>query len=474
MANNDDFAGPHQLIEPGEYPCTWFVDGRQIPGSVELKANQPPVGFARFDLSALTVNAESGEGQQVWPANTDYARVDGYLEDRSLTVVLLDVLANNWYMERTTFHARFALVGTLNRDDAIRFNRARFQITGLHKFSGITPLSKNYFPTKLEGDVKWAAHSTGENLRKEWSADGASIAFKYFPTMRTHDPYQFIIKFAPWLMISVDEPVTVEEFWTPWCQALQALTAAATGQPERVTYLELRTEDDELAIVFASPISQEPYHCPKRNLMDRVAFTASDEGYDLIESVITWHDLRKAEHALIAGFNPKILTNDQHPRSRVLQLLQWLEASYGFEQKQQTSERQEKHTNERDELLKQLKLLVDNGALDNKHLKFAKQNVSKYVNPGLADALHVFIERYPELEIENRLAALPLVVRILRDNESAGVIDAVRITRNGLSHGTADYDVNQLRGMSDVLYILVRAEFLRLLGGTFDARSIGE
>lgn len=129
------------------------------------------------------------------------------------------------------------------------------------------------------------------------------------------------------------------------------LTSAATGQAETVTSVQFGGGPTRV-IMYASPITQEPYYT--RRPSDVPGFTVIRRGVcqlPLIEALSKWRNLEGAGHPLIVGFTPGALDPEQRPGSRVQTLLQWFEASYGYEHRERIEKQQERYTARRAELL---------------------------------------------------------------------------------------------------------------------------
>ncbi len=181
--------------------------------------------------------------------------------------------------------------------------------------------------------------------------------------------------------------------------------------------------------------------------------------------------LGSAGHPLIVGYNIIALGDDQHPQARLLLLLQWLEASYGFDQRAKFDAQQEKHTVERTSLLAKLKTMKDNGELTRQEWKLAKR-IPRFAQPSLGEALSHYLKLHNDLDVSAKLDKTTLIKEVIATSEATNVTEALTKVRNGLSHGTATYDAIQLLDVVQDLHPLVRAEYLRLLGGSFNADSL--
>jgi hypothetical protein len=71
------------------------------------------------------------------------------------------------------------------------------------------------------------------------------------------------------------------------------------------------------------------------------------------------------------------------------------------------------------------------------------------------------------VNLERELEESALVRSVRSNNEAVTTtLDAIRIARNGLSHGTTAYDRRELAEAANILERVVRGHLLRLLGAT--------
>ena len=125
---------PHGAVKPGSYNCTWHLDGREVPGTVELAGGRFPHGTAKFMLASCAI-----PHGLAFPRIEQRDRVEGFIDDVGRTIVLVGVGVATLRENATVLDADYALVGRgLDRDDDLRFHEVRFQTTGL-ELSRVSP-----------------------------------------------------------------------------------------------------------------------------------------------------------------------------------------------------------------------------------------------------------------------------------------------------------------------------------------------
>ncbi|MFW0797778.1 hypothetical protein AAFP30_28520 [Gordonia sp. CPCC 205515] len=454
--NHVDVAGS---IPPGEYPCIWSVDGRDVSGSIDLRGNGAPVGTARVVLDPNVTRL---------PYERTYAVLRGFIEDQNAYVALTEVAAVTWFGGQALLHAAAAIVGRGQPlPDDLRFDQMTAQVTNLDYFSGVAPLSNQEIPTSEGSHRRWGATAT--ELSREWLGTRGSATFCY-SYKSTIDPFLLSVRFAPWLVIKSSEPLDVRVWHEQWCYPLVQLIAASTGKPEKLTHMRVGRLDGTEYTVYAKPITQQPYNAVKQSRL-LLAFTADDRQFSLASALEKWGDLHDDGHPLMLGYNAFALAPDQNPRGRLLLLLQLLEASYGFENRDQVEIDQIAHGEDRAALIEKLRAMRDEQILTSREFLLAK-SMPKVVYPTLERALRHYLNEHSNLSTEIHLAEIPAVAALISANGASSTIDALRVIRNGLSHGTVNYSDDDLRELTKYLHPVARAEFLRLLGATFEPKSL--
>lgn len=470
MSSDDiDNAAPSRAVKPGVYDCTWTIDGHSVQGTIELAGGKFPHGTAKFTLASCAI-----PNGWAFSRTEQRDRVTGYIDTVKESVVLVGVTVSTVWENVTYLDADYALVGDgLRNDPDLVFHEVRFQTTGLELLAGFTPLTHVAFPVEYDARVmKWTAKCEG-GMAREWNDENLSAGLDFASSATVSDAYRFGVKFAPWATVKSLEGHTVREWYRGWCGDLLTLVSAATGRAESLTHMHF-ARNGATVTVFSRGVSQSPYYA-SQDRRTQVCYRVGGEGNDsLLDVLRRVQDRREEGHPLIDGYDPVVLSRAQHPRSRVLQLVQWIEAAHGFETRATWERRVAEHTAKRDDLLAALTAACDDGVLTTKQLRFAKSAIGKYPFSSLDEALAVVFDRHPGIEIRRRLGDLPLIQEQLARDDCGSVENAIRLIRNGLSHGTVDYDAGQLDRLADVLRHLVRADYLWLLGCDYEHEMIFE
>ncbi|UQE75112.1 hypothetical protein MYK68_00210 [Gordonia sp. PP30] len=381
-------------------------------------------------------------------------------------MTFFDVRLTAEFTGRTRIAGAVALVSKTELPDDIAFTSMTTQVTQIERFSGLAPIDSH---TLSRGAPREFGITT-TTMRREWPGDEMSATF-YYGYRSSIDPFILSVRFTPWIEFTSSTPMDATAWLRRWCLPLVELISVATGAREKSTLVRLETSGDEktTASIFSNPVSQEPYYCAKKS-SDILAFTASAEDFSLVQALTLWNELHGSGHPLIVGYNVIALGDDQHPQARLLLLLQWLEASYGFDHRSKFDAQQEKHTAERTSLLDKLKTMKDNGELTRAEWKLATR-IPRFAQPSLGEALSHYFKLHNDLDVAAKLDRATLIREVIATSDATNVIEALIEVRNGLSHGTATYDAFQLLDVVQDLHPLVRAEYLRLLGGSFNADS---
>lgn len=222
--------------------------------------------------------------------------------------------------------------------------------------------------------------------------------------------------------------------------------------------------------VFGWDITQSPQNTSR----DRIEATqtlvnlAADEA-NLLALLQSWRKLSNEHHPLIETYGSMTTTAEQHPRSRVLLLLQALEGLHGFETSEQRAKNEETYAKKREGVLER----AGESQLGAADVKFLKKHVMKRPSSGLLDALGAIFNSLP-VDIRPELDATPLFTSVrsldptLTKEKAEKVL--VRI-RNDLSHGSASYEPWDLKEVADLLERVVRSETLRVIGAPESSRK---
>jgi len=153
------------------------------------------------------------------------------------------------------------------------------------------------------------------------------------------------------------------------------------------------------------------------------------------------------------------VSDDQHPRSRFLLLIQALEGLYGYEHKEEYQRRCEQYAEKRELFLERAKPVISQ-----EDFKFLKKNLLRKPTSGLVGALSAIFKTLPKV-IQDQIDCSQIVIqtRNILDDKRISSAGALTKVRNSLSHGSSAYDPNDLEEICSLLDKIVRAEIFRML-----------
>lgn len=478
------------LVEAGVHRATWTLTNPPdpatwtVPGDVELRRLRRPAG-AVFGTAPTNWVAHEATGirQAGWPQDFDYPLVHGVMNG-GLDVLLLDahltVMGEEPRSElmqfdgaNAYFDAWAALVGRgAPSDGPLLFDTAIIQLPHLEAFAGKSPIADFKFPLDgvYEHEKPEFAATFDKESRQQWRDDGAEVTLYYHLSAEVGGWYSFGVAFSPVVSVKLSQPVPLSEIMAEWAWPLRGLVAAATGRREDISYLtcspiiEGDTRPYELRQyqVFNASITQDPY-TSSNSLRDKdtSAIRVSDD-----ESLLTllrrWQGLKATENPILNTYDITAVGPSQHPRARYLLLLQALEGLCGHEKR--FAERQLRYATDRESVLTRCE-----DQLDASDLKFVKKYLPKRPPQSLDSILSEMLQALP-LDLVPELTRSALVGAVCREDESVNTpLDAIRVARNHLSHGTRTYERQHLAETADIFERAVRGHLLRLLGASTEA-----
>ncbi|BBY99457.1 HEPN domain-containing protein [Mycolicibacterium fallax] len=369
------------------------------------------------------------------------------------------------------FNAWAALVGhAVPATSPVLVDGGVIQVPYLESFAGQSPLAEVHMPFDDpygHDDPTFGAKIEKASLQK-WSDDGAEVSLHYERSTGVHGWYGFGLAFSPVVSVKLTEPISLAEFLTRWAWPLRGLVAAATGRRVDINYLTCvpvidgddRPRKLRHCQVFNASVTQEPY-TSTNSLRDKHVSDVSiaSDGQSLLELLRGWQALLADENPILNTYDITAVGRNQHPRARYLLLLQALEGLCGHEKR--FEEAQSKFSAKRESALARCKELLDGATF-----KFVKKSLPKRSPLGLDSVLREMFGELP-VDVEPELAGGALVKSVRADDPNINsTLDALRVVRNGLSHGTKTYDRRELSEAADVLERVVRAHLLRLLGAS--------
>jgi hypothetical protein len=478
------------IIEAGTHRTTWTLTkppdpaAWAVPGEVELLALRHP-GGSIFGVAPANWATDEATGQRGsrWPQNFEYPLIYGEMNG-GLDVILLDAQLTVFGEKPRTgvmhfeganayFDAWAALVGHgAPRSGPLMVDSGIIQVPHLEAFANKSPIAKKRLPRHnlYETENPEFGATIDQSSLQKWKDDGAEVALYYQLSAETGGWYSFGLAFSPVVSVELSQPVPLSEFLTQWAWPLRGILAAATGKRVDISYLtcspviegDTRPSERRQFQVFNASIAQQPYTSSNSYRGKDISAIYVDEGESLLELLRSWQDLRAAENPILNTYDITAVGPTQHPRARFLLLLQALEGLCGYEKR--FEDRRLRFARERESAITECK-----EKLDNRFFKFIKKNFPKRPPLGLDTVLREMLQALPcNLEAELAESALVKSVRS-EDSSVTATLDAIRVARNDLSHGTRAFDQRDLAEAADIFERVVRGHLLRLLGASTEA-----
>lgn len=471
----DPTAPLRHVVAPGEYRCLWTVpneDGtsREIHGDVELRPDRQVRGSAYGNVP-LEVNVDKHGSSTRYPQKYEYPLLWGQLL-QGQRILLIDALLHVWDSEQAAVVARAALVGQLELDEPIAFDRARIQVSGLDSLAGIGPIRSFEFPKANAFSGHWRADAEPDSAQ-EWADSTATLRLDYIGTAAIGDPFRFQLAFSPSTTLTLNQAQDLDGIVKDWVGPLQKLAALCIGKVSQITYVALGHghRQRHWFQLYGAGIHQNPFASSKAALQDvQPAFSAKADEMSVLELLRRWQDVANRHHPLIETYGTFLTAaTAEHPRSRFLLLIQALEGLHGHENADEIRDRTERHLAKRAEVFARLGGLE---SLEKDDLKFLKASVMKRPPASLNEPLKWAVESLP-IDLTTKISSSNLIIDAMTDEpeKCPTWIDALRVVRNHLAHGTKGFDANHLDETAKHLDRVARSHTLRILGCGDEALS---
>lgn len=458
---------PH---EPREYMCTWHLpkavqdsDENQlvdVPGTIDLTGRHDPT--ASFQ-GILPYASDSGRAN--FPQTNNFNCLTGTLSS-GIHVALLNGQTSYWLHNGGGAKGAFAVLSTkpFEHDNYRKYQSVELQIDGLETIVDEAPTTIEFTKRTDEHDESYKISIPTQNSL-DWKIQEAQMRLGYARRLRP-DRFNFRTSFTPHLRIDLDEPISLADWWLQWIIPLCDILEVINGKPLDIMYL-LAFEDKDATgpkrradQVFRYDILQD---CIKidDNKFNHIkpVINLQEDGVNLLELINKHRELKTSKHPLIETYNVNALSDDQHPRSRYLLLIQALEGLYGYEHKEEYQQRCEKYTEKRNTILEKVK-----PAVSKEDFRFLKKNFPRKPISGLRDALNSTFQGLPK-SVQDQIDGSEIVAQFLNKpgSKRMSAADALANVRNKLSHGSSLSDPNDLEEICSLLDKIVRAEIFRVL-----------
>lgn len=474
MEQDDVFQAVKLPFSPQEYLCTWNLpdvrsenrdngDGRrdggesgtvELNGTLDLTTGHDPRGSFYGKLPIVFKNRVAD-----FPQISSFEHLTGRLSTGAY-FVLINGQHNYWYIDHGHANGEFAVLSgkPFKKDEHRTYRSIELQLEGLDRIIDTSPTE-----TQFDGE-KSSFSITFDKTCWEWRHDDVSMKL-YFAGRSRRDPYNFVMSFAPVLRIDADSPLTVVDWWTNWVIPLQEIIASAIGHTPDIMYMlaiaEHTSKREQRDQIFKCDIKQESlYHSADTTRRSEFAIKIQKDNVNLLNLLMKYQELLASHHPLTETFQSVALSSDQHPRSRFLLLIQALEGLHGFEHCEEEDKQRQAYKKKKKECLAHMKEVITND-----DYKFLKENMMSSPFVTLESRLITIFDTLPS-GVREKLdrSALIRQFRELQKKPNIRMEAALARMRNKLSHGAISFAPNDLNDVVEILYRVVRAELLRVLG----------
>lgn len=464
-------------FQTGEHLITWQVPdhkGRyqEIPGLLTVESGRYPSGILYGDLP-IEWSSNGATGVASFPQRHDFDVLTGRLSSGAYVALMNGELSCVFSESGRTVGA-FAVLSldAFDTSQHRKYAAIEVQIEGLESVAGATPISHVKMPMKASDEPVWEA-TVNKEAKFSWTMHGQSLTLSYDYSVRALDGYEFRMAFGPVVRLTSEQPLTAAEWWLDWVRPLRQLVSVLTSAPREVRYLLAvknpaapRSHRDQ---VFGWDITHKPVNssgAAVREISSLVNLTS--DNLSLLDLLHAWQRRVADRHPLLETYGAMATANDQHPRSRFLLLLQALEGSYGFENRDAHKVDQESYWVKRERILDRVKQHVENA-----DFKFVDKNFRRQAQQGLDSALADLLKRLPD-EVSEELDQTELIKAVRNMDACTGKLSlqsALTRARNTLSHGSGAFEPEDLDAVAEILERAVRSEVLRLLGASADVQK---
>ena len=478
MGQDDVFQAVKLPFSPQEYLCTWDIpdvrsenrdndDSRrggdengtvELNGTLDLTTGHDPRGSFHRELPIVL------EGDCDFPQTNDFKCLTGKLSV-GVHFALINASSDYWhdcgYVDGT-----FAVLSgkPFKKDEHRTYRSIELQLEGLDRIIDTSPTETQFDEEKSSSSI------TCSNRCWEWHRDNLSMKL-YFAGRKCSDPHSFATPFAPVLRIDAVSPLTVVDWWLTWVIHLQEIIASAIGHTPDVMYMlaiaEHTSKREQRDQIFKWDIKQESiYHSTDTTRRSESAIKIQEDNINLLDLLMKYQELLASHHPLTETFQSVALSSDQHPRSRFLLLIQALEGLHGFEHREEEDKQCQAYKKKKKEFLAHMKEVITNG-----DYKFLKESMMSSQFVTLENRLITIFDTLPP-GVREKLDRNALIrqFRELQEEPNMKMEAALARIRNKLSHGATNFEPSDLDDVVEILYRVVRAELLRVLGAPESCR----
>ena len=463
------------IVDPGEYSCQLWVpiegeEKRALEASISLQPRKQPKGDLFGDVP-IHVEVNEHGSSAAFPQSYEFPIVEGRLRSNHV-IWLIDVNVQTWPGDRALFDARCALVGFPSSEPKNLFQSIRVQTTYLDRMASFAPIARFKPPQRTDGQpIEWWAEEASP-MHHEWTSDNASLTLGFDCSARTGDPYEMSVRYSPVVTVELTKPVSLSRLVEEWIDPLQGIATVVMGSRAELTFVALepaKDQDDDktpssrtkFMQLYGSGIVQAPFAAKKWSGNDKhAAVQFGLDSLSLLTLLESWQGHLKRRHPLYETYVSVLGVPDDHPRNRLLLLLQALEGHYGYERATQLRQRRKKFSTDMAEHVAALEA----SDIPQASKRFLKKNVRHSPPQGLDEALRWAVKPLPD-GLEKRLSDCELLNQVIdEDQKLTHWADALRTIRNDLAHGNRGFDAFEMHQVVKELDLVVRAQVLLTLG----------
>src|SRR6266568_5447575 len=230
--NEKGVSYPSVMIDPGSYGGRIFMNGRALPGTIELQADSV--------VTAEFYDEEAFKKPGGYPQDSQLDQLVGQLWQNH-HVVLRGVQLMEVFPGRYVARAKYALVGLNPEAIEGSFTRMEVQVEGLNEFFYAPPLAEFSWSHQTPGEF---AATTAEGTEASWSSDGLDISAGYPWNIEHQEGYRLHVSFVPALEANSGESLSPDDWIRLWLRPLTRLISFSTGAIRRPTWVMFSNNAD--------------------------------------------------------------------------------------------------------------------------------------------------------------------------------------------------------------------------------------
>lgn len=461
------------LVEPGEHPCSWTIEGHEVAGLIQLSTDSEIVGHA-FEVPGQWSPLEhgknkSGEAVESWqewaPKNLHSPTIHGRLRN-GYDIVLIDTDIQHFTPEQTRLLPRLAICGFALNGSSLKFETLSFQVGGLTELSGVTALKATRSPQRLnEEDPKFEAY-WNKKSSQTWHVGDDTVELHYRATARTFDPYHFYIETAPVITVT-GKPRSIPEWMSSYVYPVREISTFSSVKAQSISWVSFGRSVEVLgrshqyeAQLFSSTITQTPYIAEKPEHHRISLVQLGESGANLASLLTDWRSLL-VNHETFFDLYTAMSRDRLSIRAAFLTLVPALESAHAdkYGSGQKTVEEHRDHC-------KDVFSRVKAHEVEGDDLKWLKRWIDKRGGYSLEERLRMLVEDLPaelRAKIEAKINPIPEAIQKLVP-EGQNVWQIIGRIRNDLAHGGPHHSNKEIQPLLHIAWTVATGFLLHELG----------